>query len=622
MQQPDECASLPDLVRRTVLASPDAPALTDMLSENEFKTYSYREFWDAVLCVAGQLLKRGVKPGDRVGILADGRSWWPIADLAILSIGAVTVPIYPSIPSNQVQHIVRHSGMRGIFVENAKQLAKLAQALSSERSASSESAKEAVSETSQPSVRLCEFIVQLDGAIVTPPSLPADYQLYSDWLNEAVSTATAEWIEQRMQALQRTNLATIVYTSGTTGVPKGVQLSHANLLANLSGIRAVVPLQATDRTLSYLPLSHIFERTCGQFAVLMAGAQIVYSRGFRYMSEDFLLMPPTILTTVPRLLEKVEEAARKETLQSKWKHALFERAVRHGAAVRVDGKPRGMWFALYDRAVLARIRAALGGRIRFVVVGGAPMARQTGQFMMAAGVVTVEGYGMTETSPVVAVNAVEAPRLGTVGKVLPNVDIRFAGDGELLVRGESVTSGYYLDEAATAEAFDGEWLKTGDIGELDADGYLKIVDRKKNLLVLSTGKKVTPAPLESDIMQSPYIDYALLLGQNRKFVTVLIAPAEEAMAAYLKQLGVYVARELWSTNKAVMDLLEAEVRTRTASYANFERPKKVLLADAPFSIDNGLLTPTLKPRGKQILAAYADAIEKMYEQAENQGAEG
>ncbi|MCY0896240.1 MAG: long-chain fatty acid--CoA ligase [Alicyclobacillaceae bacterium] len=622
MQQPDECTSLPDLVRRTVLASPDAPALTDMLSENEFKTYSYQEFWDAVLRVAGQLLKRGVEPGDRVGILADGRSWWPIADLAILSVGAVTVPIYPSIPSNQVQHIVRHSGMRGIFVENAKQLAKLAEALNAERYAASESATDVVSETARAEVGLCEFIVQLDGAIVTPPSLPADYQLYSDWLNETVSTATEALIEQRMQALQRTNMATIVYTSGTTGVPKGVQLSHANLLANLSGIRAVVPLQATDRTLSYLPLSHIFERTCGQFAVLMAGAQIVYSRGFRYMSEDFLLMPPTILTTVPRLLEKVEEAARKEALQSKWKHALFERAVRNGAAVRVDGKPQGMWFSLYDRAVLSRIRAALGGRIRFVVVGGAPMARQTGQFMMAAGVVTVEGYGMTETSPVVAVNSAEAPRLGTVGKVIPNVDIRFASDGELLVRGESVTSGYYLDEAATAEAFDGEWLKTGDIGELDTDGYLKIVDRKKNLLVLSTGKKVTPAPLESDIMQSPYIDYALLLGQNRKFVTVLIAPAEEAIETYLKQLGVNVGRELWSTNKAVMDLLEAEVRTRTASYANFERPKKILLADAPFSIDNGLLTPTLKPRGKQILAAYSDAIQHMYEQAESQSAEG
>ncbi|MCY0887494.1 MAG: long-chain fatty acid--CoA ligase [Alicyclobacillaceae bacterium] len=622
MQQPDECTSLPDLVRRTVLASPDAPALTDMLSENEFKTYSYQEFWDAVLRVAGQLLKRGVEAGDRVGILADGRSWWPIADLAILSVGAVTVPIYPSIPSNQVQHIVRHSGMRGIFVENAKQLAKLAEALNAERYAASESATDVVSEAARAEVGLCEFIVQLDGAIVTPPSLPADYQLYSDWLNETVSTATEALIEQRMQALQRTNMATIVYTSGTTGVPKGVQLSHANLLANLSGIRAVVPLQATDRTLSYLPLSHIFERTCGQFAVLMAGAQIVYSRGFRYMSEDFLLMPPTILTTVPRLLEKVEEAARKEALQSKWKHALFERAVRKGAAVRVDGKPQGMWFSLYDRAVLSRIRAALGGRIRFVVVGGAPMARQTGQFMMAAGVVTVEGYGMTETSPVVAVNSAEAPRLGTVGKVIPNVDIRFASDGELLVRGESVTSGYYLDEAATAEAFDGEWLKTGDIGELDTDGYLKIVDRKKNLLVLSTGKKVTPAPLESDIMQSPYIDYALLLGQNRKFVTVLIAPAEEAIETYLKQLGVNVARELWSTNKAVMDLLEAEVRTRTASYANFERPKKILLADAPFSIDNGLLTPTLKPRGKQILAAYSDAIQHMYEQAESQSAEG
>ncbi|WP_258111732.1 long-chain fatty acid--CoA ligase [Alicyclobacillus sp. SP_1] len=622
MQQPDECTSLPDLVRRTVLASPDAPALTDMLSENEFKTYSYQEFWDAVLRVAGQLLKRGVEAGDRVGILADGRSWWPIADLAILSVGAVTVPIYPSIPSNQVQHIVRHSGMRGIFVENAKQLAKLAEALNAERYAASESATDVVSEAARAEVGLCEFIVQLDGAIVTPPSLPADYQLYSDWLNETVSTATEALIEQRMQALQRTNMATIVYTSGTTGVPKGVQLSHANLLANLSGIRAVVPLQATDRTLSYLPLSHIFERTCGQFAVLMAGAQIVYSRGFRYMSEDFLLMPPTILTTVPRLLEKVEEAARKEALQSKWKHALFERAVRNGAAVRVDGKPQGMWFSLYDRAVLSRIRAALGGRIRFVVVGGAPMARQTGQFMMAAGVVTVEGYGMTETSPVVAVNSAEAPRLGTVGKVIPNVDIRFASDGELLVRGESVTSGYYLDEAATAEAFDGEWLKTGDIGELDTDGYLKIVDRKKNLLVLSTGKKVTPAPLESDIMQSPYIDYALLLGQNRKFVTVLIAPAEEAIETYLKQLGVNVARELWSTNKAVMDLLEAEVRTRTASYANFERPKKILLADAPFSIDNGLLTPTLKPRGKQILAAYSDAIQHMYEQAESQSAEG
>ncbi|MCL6598306.1 MAG: long-chain fatty acid--CoA ligase [Alicyclobacillus macrosporangiidus] len=575
-------------------------ALWDPLEDGSYATWTYEQLWRDIHRVASRLAECGVGRGDFVGLIATTRAWWPIADFAIMSLGAHTVPVYPSVPSNQVQFILAHAGVRAVFVENAEQLEKVV--------------------AEQAHLPALEFVVVLDevadGPLERARALWPVYQL-RDWLRGRAGLTDTEW-EARWRALPPEHVATIVYTSGTTGFPKGVQLTHGNLVANVEGIRHVVRLRPEDRSLSYLPLSHIFERTAGQFVPLQAGASIAYSRGMKYITEEFVRMPPTVFTTVPRLLEKVYEAVQARIQAARGvRRRMMERALALGTAARVEGRPVPAWeLALYDRLVLRKVRQALGGRIRAVIVGGAPMPLYVGRFFTAIGVPVAEGYGMTETSPVVSANFPEQPRLGTAGKVLPNLEVRIAEDGEVLVRGPSVTPGYLHNEEATREAIDADgWLHTGDIGELSEDGYLRITDRKKNLLVLSTGKKVTPAPIEGAIVQNPYIDQALLIGAGYKYVSVIVVPNEEAVGRWLAERGRHLPRAQWSDDAGLADFLLAQVTQATAGFARFEQPKKVLVAREPFTLENELLTPTLKIRARNVLALYAKEIEALYSEA-------
>jgi long-chain acyl-CoA synthetase len=602
-ERADDAKNLVMMLQSTVHTFADKEALLSPNESGGYDTWTYQRMWSDIESIALNLQAKGVQRGDRVGLLSDGRAAWPLCDFAILSLGACTVPIYPSIPPQQIEHIVRDSGMKGLFLEDVGQLKKLLQIPHDE-------------------VPQLQFVVLLEpddtdetATTIAMAKERYDVYLFSSWTSGVMPKKDSSW-RAGWQEIDEHHLATIVYTSGTTGLPKGVLLTHGNLLANVRGIRQVFELRPTDRTLSYLPLSHIFERTAGQFVILSAGGTIVYSRGFSYITEDFLRMPPTVFTTVPRLLEKVLEITWKKVEASpNWRKRLFQNAVDAGMKARVKGErvlPIKVQF--YDRLVFSQIKAALGGRLRAIISGGAPLPKYVGEFFTAAGIAVAEGYGMTETSPVVCVNPPGAIHLGTAGKILPNVEVRIAEDGEVLVKGPSITKGYHNNEDATRNLFteDG-WMHTGDIGEVTEDGYLRITDRKKNLIVLSTGKKVTPAPIEGSILKSRLIDQALLIGQAYKFVSLIVVPNEDEVREWYHSRGqTPLPRQLWQSDKALYDMLMAEVQAATDGFAEFERPKKLLILEDTFTVENGCLTPTLKVKARVVLDKYEKEIEALY----------
>ncbi|KPV43344.1 AMP-dependent synthetase/ligase [Alicyclobacillus ferrooxydans] len=598
-----DARNLVAMLETTVEQFGDKVALMNPNQSGEYDTWTYQRMWLDIQSISLHLKDLGVESGDRIGLLAEGRAWWPLCDFGILSRGACTVPIYPSIPPQQIEHIVRDSGMKGLFLQNIAQLQKLLQIPREE-------------------IPLLRFVVLLDTSdtdlnqdTISAAKELYDFYRFPTWTAALTRKQNAAWCEG-WSNIEEEHLATIVYTSGTTGLPKGVMLTHGNLLANVRGIRQVFEIRSTDRALSYLPLSHIFERTAGQFVILSAGGTIAYARGFSQITEDFLRMPPTLFTTVPRLLEKVQEIAYKKVDSGPaWRRRLFENAVELGMKVRVSKEAAPSFkLGMYDKLVFSQIQGALGGRLRAVISGGAPLPKYVGEFFTAAGISVCEGYGMTETSPVVCVNPPGAVHLGTAGKILPNVDVRTDEEGEVQVRGPSISSGYFNNESATKDLFtDDGWLHTGDIGEVTSDGYLRITDRKKNLIVLSTGKKVTPAPIEGDILKSRFIDQALMVGQAYKFVSLIVVPNEQEISSWYKSHGKELpAKGQWRSDPELNELLMNEVRRQTEGYAEFERPKKLLILSDPFTVENGFLTPTLKIKARAVLDRYESEIEAMY----------
>lgn len=618
MEQQERTQSLLGLLAKSVQTHASRTALLDPNTSGGYDAWTYSEFWRDVRGIAWHLEQLGVASKQLVGLLAESRAWWPITDFAVMGLGAVVVPVYPSLTAVQVEYIVNQSQMSGIFLQDVWQLSKLL-------------------ELSPDAIPTLRFVVLYED----PEDKESEWRLIEAkkrWQVELYSafrlgqgTFSQEAWEARYGRLTRDDLATIVYTSGTTGNPKGTMLTHGNLLSNIEAISNLIPLRATDRSLSYLPLSHIFERTAGQFVPLAAGASIAYSRGIKYISEDFRRVPPTVFTTVPRLLEKVQEQVLRKVEQgSPWRKKIFLRAMKAATRARVDGEKVSQWvLSLYDRLVFEQIREATGGRIRMIVTGGAPLPLYVAKFFTAIGITVVEGYGMTETSPVVAVNRPEKPRIGFAGKVLYNVEARIASDGELLVRGPSITPGYWRDSAATAEAIDAEgWLHTGDIGELTDDGYLKITDRKKSLIILSTGKKVVPAAVEAEILKDPYIDQVMLVGQNRKYVSAIVVPSAEMLSVAAQRSGADESAASVSGTEAghsseqvlgaatanAASFLLQRIQEDTADLARFEQPKKVIVAKEPFTVENGLLTPTLKVRQRDVAKRYEAEIDALYEQ--------
>jgi long-chain acyl-CoA synthetase len=538
----------------------------------------------------------GLKPGDRVALLSRNRPEWVMTDFAVLSAGGVTVPIYTSLPPDLVRYIVDNSGAKTVICEDLDLWKKL----------------EAV-RSGLPSVA---NVVLLEG------DAPEGTLTFADVLERGrrLEERDPGLFERSAEAVLPGDLASIIYTSGTTGSPKGVMLSHDNFIANIRSLTVVIDFRSDDTALSFLPLSHVLERTA-TFIFILQGSTIAFAESVEAVGANLLEVRPTIVISVPRLFEKIYARVIDQVLiGSRLKRAAFVWALETGKkamAKSLAGEPVPQALAfkrgLARKLVFSKITSRTGGRIRFFVCGGAPLSTDIVEFFRAMGLIILPGYGLTETAPVLTGNTLDDFRFGTVGKVIPDVELRIAEDGEILARGPNVMMGYYKNEDATREAMTGGWFHTGDIGRFDDEGFLIITDRKKDIIVTSGGKNVAPQPIECLIQMSPFVANAVVVGSSRKFVSALIVPDFDKLEAHARTQGIAFGDRVELCGRPeVVDFLLAEVNRATPGLAPYERVKKIVVLDRDFEIGMGEVTPTLKVRRNIVEQRYADLIDRLY----------
>jgi len=559
---------------------------------------SYGDYLRRTVHLSVGLEDTGVSSGDRVLLLSENRPEWAIADYALLSLGAIVVPVYPSLPANQIAYLAQDSGARVIIVSDEKQYRK--------------------------AVEVSRAVPQLETIVVMDPpaQLASNALSLADLEARGAEVADAEKrFRQRIATIPPEHFATFIYTSGTTGEPKGAMLTHQNLLSNVDASLQVIDAGPDDVFLSFLPLSHVFERMAGHFTVVACGATVCYCETLFTIARDMQIAKPTVMLAVPRLFESIrdrilENVTKQPPLRRRIFHWAFRNASKAAEAIR--GERRWTpWLRfkhrIADRLVLHKVRAITGGRFRFFVSGGAALGRSLAEFFHAFGIMVLEGYGLTETSPVVSVNRPNDYRFGTVGKPIPGVEVRIAEDGEILVRGHNVMVGYYAKPAETAQVIDSDgWFHTGDLGSLDADGFLRITGRKKDIIVLANGKNVAPVPIEEQLKSSPYISEAVLFGDEQDVITALIVPNFERTREWAKMQGLLVQSDVELVAlPEVRQLIKQEIERLTTHLAEFEKVRRFTLLDHPFSIETGELTPTLKVRRHFIKQRYAKELEAM-----------
>jgi len=584
-----------------VLGRHPKPLLVGRCVKGEISGLSTRDWFDRLRDLSLGLAALGIAKGDRVVIMSESRPEWLLADLAILTLGAVTVPVYSTLTAAQARYIVHDAGARIAFVSTAEQLDKLQRV--------------------RHELPALEAIVRFEPGAGTSPSVLS--------LDEVAARGhaklTGEWgIGRAFRDLAREvrpdQLATIIYTSGTTGQPKGVMLSHRNLVSNMIGGRAVVPVNETDTSLSFLPLSHSFERLVS-YVYLAHGVTIVFAESMDTIARDMGVVKPTVMTGVPRVYEKFQaRILERGSGLPQPRRTLFHWGVKVATArgrAQSQGRPVGGLLALEtkiaDRLVFSKIRESVGGRLRCLASGSAPLPVSVAEFFAGIGLPITEGYGLTETSPIISANPLDAPRLGTVGKPIPDVEVRIAEDGEILARGPNVMLGYYNKPDETAAVLKEGWFHTGDIGTLDADGYLSITDRKKDLLVTSGGKKIAPQPIEAALKRSPLVAEVIVLGDRRRFASALIVPEFSALERRLQDLGRPPGERLELVRRDdVLALYREIVDGLNRDLSQFERIKQFRLLPREFTIESGELTPTVKVRRRAVEQNWAAEIEEMY----------
>lgn len=568
---------------------------------------SHRQLFDDVHALSDGLTTLGLQRGDRVALLSENRAEWVIADYAMLCSGILNVPLYPTLPGSQTAFILNDAGARAIFVSNAEQLDKVREI--------------------RKHVAALEHVIVLDSLTTDRPGeLPLSQLLAR---GRAASAHTDETtFRSRARAAQPDDVATIIYTSGTTGQPKGVMLTHNNIHSNViaQGWMKSEPGEAFV-TLSFLPLSHVFQRMV-DYCLFWLGCTIAHStidNAVTALGE----VKPTVTVAVPRVYEKLYAAILSGT-GPKRKLVLWARqiALDWAEAVLNDRKPGPhlrMKRALVDRLVFSKVRARIGGRLRFFVSGGAPLPPQIGKFFFGAGILILEGYGLTETSPVITVNTLQAMRMGTVGKPIPNTEIAIAEDGEILARGPQIMKGYYNNPDATSETISADgWFHTGDIGMIDADGFLSITDRKKDLIVTAGGKNIAPAPIQNAAKLSRFVADAVVIGDQRPYPILLVVPAFDVLTAWATAEQIpHADRAELAAHPRVHAKLEEEVVRRLEGFAKFEMPKKLLVLPRELDLAAGEITPKLSVRRHVVEKTFLAQIEALYaagqpEQAEAQ----
>jgi long-chain acyl-CoA synthetase len=581
-----------------VRAQGDAGALR-YKKDGRWISISWNEWAAEVKRLARAFVKLGLQPRQTVTLAAKNRHEWVTVDLAVQMAGGVLVPIYPTLTAEEAQYITSNCQARFAVVEDLGQLAKLL-------------AKPGATPT-------VERIVVIDGESADPRAL--SYEQFRR-AGEGVEDAA---LLDRYQHIGPGDIATFVYTSGTTGQPKGAMLTHANILFVSEAVLKMFDITPADVVLSYLPLSHVYERCGGFYVAMRAGIEVNFAESMEKMPANLLEVRPTILCSVPRVLEKVYEAiSAKTAAASPTAKKLFNWALavgRQAAPYRLEKKPLPPLLALKHRLAKAlvydKIADRFGGRVRVLAVAGAPMSREIAEFFYHLNLLTLEGYGMTECAAPATLNTLEKHRFGTVGRALPGLDIKIADDGEILLHGPSVFAGYFNLPEASADALEGGWLHTGDIGELDPDGMLRITDRKKDLIVTSGGKNVAPQKIENMLIVDPYIAQAVVIGDKRKFLTALIVPAMETLAQFAKERGFTLPdRAAIAGCEPVVELIRERVAAVNRQLPSFETIKDFRLLDHDLTQETGELTPTLKVKRKVVRDKFRDFIEQMYAEAD------
>lgn len=570
-----------------------------------YQSMTYQQFWDKIYHFASGLAQLGIKANDKVAILSNSNPMWGITDFAVASLGAVSVPIYPTLPSEQVTYALKNAEVCAIVLENEEQMEKV---LAGD--------------------------AKLDMIIVMYPDENVSAVKKTFAFDEVEKKGKNQLIQnwqERWMMIDRDYLLTIIHTSGTTGSPKGAMITHGNILANVEAVQWIVELLPEDISLSYLPISHVFERMAGHYTPLSVGTTIAYAESIDTIRDNLKEIRPTVLTSVPRLFEKVyagieEQIKNSSSIKQKifnWGISIGEQRYEYYLKAGIEDflsqnyMPKKFYrkWKLANKLVFNKIKGELGGRVRGMISGGGTLNPEVAKFFWAIDLPVMEGYGLTETSPVVSANPMTRAKVGTVGKVLPNLDLKIAKDGEVLVRGPSIMKGYYNNPKATQEAFEGGWFHTGDVGELTEEGYLKIIDRKKRILVLTTGMNVAPQPVESSINESRYIAQSLIIGDNRKYVICLINPDYENLLPWAERNGIPTdSLQTVCRHEKVQQLIESEVARLTKQFARYAQPKRNIIVDEEWTVDGGELTPKLSLRINVIEEKYKDLIEETYKE--------
>ena len=558
---------------------------------SQWTPISSQEFYRSVAGMARALRRWGLNKGDRLAILSENRPEWTITDFASLLLGVVVVPIYSTLTAAQTAHILGDSGARAVVVSTQQQLEKV------------------LSIKDQTAVERVVVMDPMDTAHATP---------MKRLMYEGPSERDPE-LEARARAIAADDVASIIYTSGTTGTSKGVQLTHGNLTSNVLNSLNEFDIGREEISISFLPLSHVTARHA-DIALLHRGVTLAYCPFIEQLPQTLLEVLPTIFVAVPRVYEKiygqVEQKAKGFSKRAIYRWALSVGRA-HSAKILAGTKPKALSWKLADKLVFSQVRARMGGRVGIFVSGGAPLGKELASWYASIGIRIYEGYGLTETSPVIAINTPCAHKIGTVGRPLPNVEVQIAQDSEILVRGPSVFRGYWNRPEETKNAFVDGWFKTGDIGNLDEEGFLSVTDRKKDLLKTSGGKFIAPQPIENSIKLNALIGAAVVLGDRRKFASVIISPHFPLLEEWARGNDIsFSSRQELIADPRVKALYEGIVAEVNRGLARYETLKKVLLVPDEFTANDGALTPTFKLRRKVIEERYRKQIDDLYREAE------
>jgi long-chain acyl-CoA synthetase len=600
------CSTIPELYQfLTEEYKPEAERFVlHRKVEGKYKGITYNELKEETNSFAYGLSSLGVGKVDKVAIISENRPEWVYSDFAILELGGIDVPLFPSLTADSIEFILNNSEAKGVIISNKFQLNKLRKIIDK--------------------CKHIKFIIVLNENDFDTDVKNLHTFTQVQELGKSYQPSHPNLLEDSIKQIDEKDVCTLIYTSGTTGEPKGVILTHKNIMSNVNSTLEIYPITKDDVFLSFLPLCHSFERMAGYYSAFAAGAPVYYAESIETVAANLIEVKPTIMTSVPRLFERIYSKIIKNVeSQPEKKQKIFYGALNIGnqyANAKREGKislPLRIKHKVADKLVFKKLKEKTGGNLRFFISGGAALPRALGDFFESTGIIIIEGYGLTESSPVIAANRFDDYKFGTVGKPLPGVEVKIASDGEILARGPNIMQGYYKNKKETEATLIDGWLHTGDIGVFDADGFLMITDRKKHLFKTSAGKYIAPTPIENTFLASKFIDQFIVIGDRRMFLSALVVPDFEALKEYADSNKIpYASEEDLTKNDKIYKLLEQDMNQLQKKLANYERIRRFSVLHKPFTIESGEITPSLKIRRKAIESNYGELIDEMYESME------